>query len=47
METLGVTYRAAQLNVEKLADAGVLKEIHGAHPRTFFAPEVIQILEQR
>jgi len=47
MEALGVTYRAAQLNVEKLADVGVLKEIHGARPRTFFAPEVIQILEQR
>ncbi len=44
-ETLGVTYRSAQLNVEKLADAGLLQEIAGAHPRAFFAPEVIRILE--
>jgi Fic family protein len=43
-EALGVTYRSAQLNVGKLADAGLLREIEGAYPKTFVAPEVMRIL---
>ena len=44
---LGVTFRSAQLNVEKLVNAGILKEIPGRkYGRIFVAHEVLDILEK-
>lgn len=44
---LGVTYRAAQLNVEKLVDAGVLRELRPArHLRLFVADEILRALDE-
>jgi Fic family protein len=43
---LGVTQRSAQLNVEKIVAAGILKEATGRQRnRIFIAPEIIQIIE--
>lgn len=44
---LGVTHRAALLMVEKLSDAGILREIPGHHPRLFTAPEIIAISNRK
>jgi Fic family protein len=44
---LGVTHRAALLMVEKLAAAGILREIQGHHPRLFTAPEIIAISNRK
>jgi Fic family protein len=42
---LGVTYRAAQMNVQSLARAGVLHEHHGAsNPRLFVAQDVLNAI---
>ncbi|HEY3108979.1 MAG TPA: Fic family protein [Chloroflexota bacterium] len=42
---LGVTYRAAALNVAKLVDAGILRPVgEAAYGRTFVAPELISLL---
>ncbi len=42
---LGVTYRSAQLNVQKLVDAGILKEQTGRkRKRIFTAPEIVAII---
>jgi Fic family protein len=44
-EVLGVTFRAASLNVQKLVDAGILKEITGrARNRVFVAHEILGLL---
>jgi Fic family protein len=45
---LGVTYRAARLNIDKLVDAGVLSEI-GDRPRRklFWAEDVLDAIEGR
>lgn len=43
---LGVTQRSAQLNVEKVVAAGILREATGRQRnRIFIAPEIIQIIE--
>jgi Fic family protein len=43
---LGVTHRAAALNIDKLVRAGVLTEINLGHrPRLFIAPEVMSVVE--
>lgn len=44
---LGVTYRAAQLNVEKLIEATVLNELSPKRKtnRVFFAPEILALLQ--
>jgi len=43
---LKVTYRSAQLNVQKLVDAGILKEMPGRkYNRIFIASEILKILE--
>jgi Fic family protein len=42
-EKFGVTYRAAQLILEKLVTAGILKELPGTYPKYFYAPEVLSI----
>ena len=45
-EALGVTLRAAQQNVERLAAAGVLKEVTGRQRgRVWVAHDVIQVIE--
>jgi Fic family protein len=45
---LGVTQRAARLNVEKLVESGILKEASGRRRnRIFAATEIIAILEAR
>jgi Fic family protein len=42
-EKFGVTYRAAQLMLGKLVDAGILQEIPGTFPKYFSAPAIIAI----
>lgn len=43
---LGVTPRAARLNVEKMVEAGILREVTGRQRnRIFVAPEIISVLE--
>jgi len=45
-QALGVSYRAAKLNVEKLVAYSILKEISDrAYIRLFLAPEVMEIIE--
>lgn len=42
---LGVTHRAASLNIDKLVELGILREVrHGRRPRLFVAPEVMSVL---
>jgi Fic family protein len=46
-DVLHVTFRAAQSNVQKLVDAGILEEMPGrSYGRIFIAREVLKILEQ-
>lgn len=43
--TLGVTYRSAANNVAKLLEKGVLSKLgEGSYGRTFFSPEILQII---
>ncbi|MBF0291020.1 MAG: Fic family protein, partial [Nitrospinae bacterium] len=43
-----VTFRAAQLNVDKLLDLGILKETTGQRRnRIYTAPDVLQIYDKR
>jgi Fic family protein len=44
---LGVTYRAASLNVEKLVDIGILREAQrGRRPRLFVATAIMEAVER-
>jgi len=44
-ELLGVTFRAASQNVQKLVDAGILREVTGRdRNRVFMAPEILDLL---
>lgn len=46
VQVLGVTHRAARLNVEKLVDVGILVEVGGrARTRLFVAPAVLRAVE--
>lgn len=46
-QRLGVTYRAAQLNIESLTRAGVLSEIPGtSHPKFFRAKEILDAITE-
>lgn len=46
-ETLSITPRSAQNNIEKLEKVGILKEITGrGRNRIYIAPEIIDIVEQ-
>lgn len=46
-EVLGVTHRAATVNIAKLVEFGILEEIgHGRRPRRFIAPDVMAALER-
>ncbi|MBC8354679.1 MAG: Fic family protein [Planctomycetes bacterium] len=40
---LSVTYPTAKSDLERLASAGILQELPGAQPRTYYAPEVFNI----
>jgi Fic family protein len=43
---LGVTHRAASLNIDKLVDLGILREVQiGRRPRLFVAPDVMAAVE--
>ncbi|HKJ00433.1 MAG TPA: Fic family protein [bacterium] len=45
--TLGVTYRAAKNNIDKLVEAGILTELaDGKRPRLFYAQKVYNIVNQ-
>lgn len=45
-QALGVTWRAAQLNVDKLVAAGILAEVTGhARNRVYLAGEIVSLLE--
>jgi hypothetical protein len=44
-EILGITFRAASLNVQKLVDANILQEITGRERnRVFVAQEILSLL---
>jgi ribosomal protein S25 len=46
-EKLSVTPRAAQLNIEKLQNANILREITGKRRnRVYIASEIISVIEQ-
>ncbi len=46
-ERLGVTFRSAQLNIDKLVQAGILKEVTGhTRNRVFVATEVLRTIEK-
>lgn len=38
-----VTYRTAQKDIERLIDIGILDELVGHRPKTFYSPEIIRI----
>jgi len=42
-DQLGVTYPTAKADVDRLVQAGILKVVDGATPRTFYAPEVFDV----
>jgi len=42
-DRLDVTYPTAKADVERLVEAGILKELDGVSPKTFYAPEVFNI----
>lgn len=39
----GVTYKTAKTDIEKLLASGVLKEVEGFYPKSFYAPEIVRI----
>ena len=43
---LGLTYRGAQLNVEKLVAAGVLVELPESHPKFYVAAEILELVQR-
>lgn len=45
-DVLGVTHRAASMNVDKLVKLGILREVRlGRRPRLFVAPEIMRVVE--
>ena len=42
-DQLHVTYPTAKADVERLVQAGILKELENATPKTFYAPEVFEV----
>jgi hypothetical protein len=42
-QKLSVSYPTAKADVERLVQAGVLKELPGSYPKTFYAPEVYNV----
>lgn len=45
MKLLGVTHRAARMNVEKLVEAGMLHEVPNGRPRLFLATDIVAVVE--
>ncbi|MCB9765172.1 MAG: Fic family protein [Alphaproteobacteria bacterium] len=41
--TLDVTYPTAKADLDRLVELGILAEVDGAYPKTFFAPEIIRV----
>lgn len=47
-KTLGITYRSAQLNVQKLVRAKILEEVGDAtYGKRFVAPEILEIIQPK
>ena len=44
---LGVTYPTAKADIERLAQVGILKELPGVSPKTYFAPKVFMVAYDR
>lgn len=45
---LGVTYRSAQLNVEKLVRAGILRQLgESSYGKTYVAEEILRLVSDR
>lgn len=45
-DVLAVTHRAATLNIDKLVELGIVREVqHGRRPRRFIAPDIMSALE--
>jgi Fic family protein len=44
-ELLGITYRSAQKNIEKLVELGILKQLPDAYPRIYTAPGVLAAVD--
>lgn len=44
---LGITYPTAKQDVQRLVDAGILKELQNIKPRTYFAPEVFSVAYEK
>lgn len=42
-ERLSVTYAAARNTIEKLVEAAILKEVEGAYPKVYLAPEIYRV----
>jgi len=42
-DKLGVTYPTAKSDVERLVEVGVLKELDGVFPKTYYAPEIYNV----
>lgn len=42
-QRLGVTYPTAKADVDRLVQAGVLQELPGLYPKTFYAPKVFDV----
>jgi len=40
---LEVTYPTAKADVDRLVRAGILREVEGISPKTYFAPEVFGV----
>ena len=40
---LQITYPTAKADIERLTQAGILKELSQISPKTFYAPEVFEI----
>jgi len=39
----GVTYHTARADIKRLRDARILAELPGAHPRSYYAPEIMAV----
>jgi len=47
-QLLDVTYRGAQLNVEKLIDAGILRQLRGgSYGKSYIAEEILRVVSDQ
>ncbi|HJT33805.1 MAG TPA: Fic family protein [Pirellulales bacterium] len=42
-QRFGIAYQTARADLERLEKAGILKELPNVHPRSFYAPEIMQV----